>query len=447
MKHLIASLLLGLLPLAVPAQENIKPLVKTQWGQGAPFNLLCPVKTDSTTLKKVHAKAGCVAVAVAQVVRNREYPSVSPDGKTPYEWQKMFNIYYQGIEKESLVAVAKLISDCGVQSRAQYGPDASGAYTKTAVDNMKRLMRFSKYMMPLRRDEYAGEEGLKRWKDIIYGELAAGRPVIFSGTQKQKNGKRDRSHAFIVDGYKNGKFHVNFGWDGLEDGYYDIEDLNGYSERQVAVVNIADSTYIPETRQVKLSAAGTLKDHFAPEDLKQVYSLKITGKMNADDYAFLRSLSTYSTKTGKGGVLAAIDLSDLETTELPDTAFKNCNKLVYVKLPRGIKTIPAATFYNCHLLNFADIPEGTETIGKGAFAGCRSLIKADLPESVTTIGRKAYRYCSSLIAVNLPRNIAFVGDEAFSDCEQLRWINLPEKAQTGKGLTLRSKDFKELTRY
>ena len=325
MKHLIASLLLGLLPLAVPAQENIKPLVKTQWGQGAPFNLLCPVKTDSTTLKKVHAKAGCVAVAVAQVVRNREYPSVSPDGKTPYEWQKMFNTYYQGIEKESLVAVAKLISDCGVQSRAQYGPDASGAYTKTAVDNMKRLMRFSKYMMPLRRDEYAGEEGLKRWKGIIYGELAAGRPVIFSGTQKQKNGKRDRSHAFIVDGYKNGKFHVNFGWNGLEDGYYDIEDLNGYSERQVAVVNIADSTYIPETRQVKLSAAGTLKDRFAPEDLKQVYSLKITGKMNADDYAFLRSLSTYSTKTGKGGVLAAIDLSDLETTELPDTAFKNCN--------------------------------------------------------------------------------------------------------------------------
>lgn len=447
MKHLFLSLLLGLLPLSASAQDNIKPLLKTQWGQGEPFNLLCPVKTDSTTLKKVHAKAGCVAVAVAQVVRSIEYPSMSPDGKTPYEWQKMFNSYYQGIEKESLVAVAKLVSDCGVQSRVSYGTDGSGAYTKTAVDNMKRLMHFSKYMMPLRRDEYQGEEGLKRWKEILYGELAAGRPVIFSGAQKRKNSRKDRSHAFVIDGYKNGKFHANFGWNGLEDGYYDIEDMNGYSERQTAVINIADSTYIPETRQVNLSTAGTLRDHFTPEDLKQVYSLKITGRMNADDYAFLRSMSTWSSKTGKGGVLAALDLSDLETTELPDTAFKNCNKLVYVKLPRGIKSIPAATFYNCYLLNFAEIPEGTETIGNGAFAGCRSLIKAELPESVTAIGRKAYRYCSSLIAVNLPRNVAFVGDEAFSDCEQLRWISMPQTTKASKGLTLRSKNFQKTTRY
>ena len=103
------------------AQEHIKPIVKTQWGQNFPYNLCCPVTIDSVSMTKTHVLAGCVPVAIAQVVRAMEYPSMSPDRKTPYVWKNMFANFYQNETRERMLAVAKLISDCGVQSRTRYG--------------------------------------------------------------------------------------------------------------------------------------------------------------------------------------------------------------------------------------------------------------------------------------------------------------------------------------
>ena len=427
------------------AQEHIKPILKTQWGQTYPYNLCCPVTIDSVTMTKTHVLAGCVPVAIAQVVRSMEYPSMSPDRKTPYVWKNMFDNFYQSETKERMLAVAKLISDCGVQSRTRYNHKGSASAGTIAVQNMKRLMHFSRCMILLKREFYPGDEGKAKWYHILTDELKAGRPVIYIGTDSNLKTKKDKTHCFVVDGYKNGKFHLNLGWSGIDDGYYDIDGMDGYSTHQQMVINIADSNFVPKMEQVSVDVPGTLSQKFSEEEKTNTFASRISGKLNVDDWTFLRSLCTRHSKDKLLNEMAILDLRDVDAEIMPDTVFKNCNNLVYVQLPRNLKKIPQAGFYNCIQLNYIEIPNGVATIGKGAFAGCSSLISVDLPETVTTIERKAYRYCDALIAVNLPKSLQRIDDEVFSDCGQLRWISMPKTTKQGIALTKNSNLFENFT--
>ena len=112
MKQALLCILLALLtatsagaqePYTFP--EDIKPLIKTYWGQGYPFNLLCPKSDTDEALQ--HNLAGCGPVAMAQMVNYHQYPSMSPDGKYEYDWELMYRSVHGGLSKEELVAVAK----------------------------------------------------------------------------------------------------------------------------------------------------------------------------------------------------------------------------------------------------------------------------------------------------------------------------------------------------
>ena len=79
-----------------------------------------------------------------------------------------------------------------------------------------------------------------QWEQLIYDEVAAGRPVPYAGFNNGSSG-----HSFICDGYDgNGLFHFNWGWGGSGDGYFSLSVLNpssravGYCLGQDAVINI-----------------------------------------------------------------------------------------------------------------------------------------------------------------------------------------------------------------
>ena len=94
-------------------QDDIAPLLTTQWDQGVytgnAYNRLAPVVDDSVCI------AGCVATALAQVMKYHQWPSDSCQGIPAYdsgragvldslppclfEWEKMINIY-NGEESE-----------------------------------------------------------------------------------------------------------------------------------------------------------------------------------------------------------------------------------------------------------------------------------------------------------------------------------------------------------
>lgn len=214
----------------------VSPLLTTTWKQGSPFNTLCPHDSlDRDT------KAGCVAIAMAQVMKYWNHPvqgeggysytnancgTVSANfGATTYDWANMSNTLTDVSPTVNINAVATLVHHVGVAVKMSYGHSSSGA-TTTSANNLNTItgeralrtyFKYDKALHSVRRDVV----GDSVWKALLEEELLAGRPVIFSG--------RDTSggHAFVCDGGNNaGLYHFNWGWGGYCDGYYQIGALD-----------------------------------------------------------------------------------------------------------------------------------------------------------------------------------------------------------------------------
>lgn len=217
----------------------IPAMIKTQWGQNGPFNLMCPdenyVDYNETGYDPdKRCLTGCVATALAQILYHYQKPSGCPaiasypvgtydenwnftqtgtiNGipATTFEWDKMKTTYSSDETGESAYAVAKLMRYCGQAMSVYYGVDGSSGYIDPST--LASVFNFSKNIRELSRDNYTTSQ----WETIIYDELAASRPVLYSGQDKQGEG-----HQFIVDGYDgSGLFHINWGWAGFKDAYF-----------------------------------------------------------------------------------------------------------------------------------------------------------------------------------------------------------------------------------
>lgn len=245
------------------ATPVVEPLVTTRWNQGEPYNLLCPY--DSSV--GVTCPTGCAATSMAQLINYHEWP-VQGKGtksynssygrftvdfsKSVYDWANMkdrYESYYD--EDKNIVnewtdteanAVAKLMYDCGVALEMTYGPYSSGA---ADTEMPLALCNYFNYHADLiTRDGHTVDEFLARIKE----ELDNSRPLVFNG---QGSGG---GHSYIVDGYdSNDYLHVNWGWGGISDGYFNVSYMNpddlgtgggsgGFNEMQSIVVAYPDET-------------------------------------------------------------------------------------------------------------------------------------------------------------------------------------------------------------
>ncbi|MDE6559165.1 MAG: C10 family peptidase, partial [Muribaculaceae bacterium] len=246
---------------ASAVRTPIEPLVKTKWNQDNPYNLLCPVDNRGG-----RAVTGCVATAYAQIMKYHEWPR-NPAGSsggvdfsgTLYTWRNMLDEYIPGeYSATQSNAVATLMRQCGAAVDMQYSSWMSGAYS---FDVQTALTRYFKYAPDLKMlwKDYIPQ---KEWASIIYAELAAGRPLYYSGSSPQGG------HAFVCDGYsENEYFHFNWGWGGYEDGYYLLSALNpaaggagsfegGYTSNQSIIINIHPGTDTSEPTQSALISNG-----------------------------------------------------------------------------------------------------------------------------------------------------------------------------------------------
>ena len=396
--------------------EDIKPLIRTQWGQGFPFNLLCP-ETDKSSETNPYKLAGCGPVAMAQVVNYHRYPSMSPDGEYEYDWSLMFNTLNAGVQKKGIVAVAKLISDCGISSFTDYGDDSSGTSLEHIMGAMKRLFGYSNNMSIYNRSDFLTPKRDSLYRQLIFSELKAGRPILYRGTNKKREG-----HLFVIDGCKKGKVHVNMGWSGDSNGYYDLSDLGGYSEEHWMLVDVADSSYQAVTKEVTINEAGSLVKLLTPEERLTTRHIKLRGKMNGIDFHTLREML-------RKGMLRTIDMEEVEMEALPDTAFVNCYYLSHFVAPRTLKRIGYYSFAYCNNLNYAAFHDGLKEVGGAAFSGCRNLLAVRLPSTTTKIGYNAYTSCNALLSVTIPEGVQEIGNYAFSYCKHLYSINLPKSLQ------------------
>ena len=215
------------------AKTAIRPMITTTWGQGTPYNDLCPF------LNGQHCLTGCVATALAQVINYNRWPQGPTNSVAAFKPQRL-GINMPQLEPTSFnwdnmtnADVARLMLYCGQAVEMDYGLDASGASSYRQSGALIKVFGFSQTAHEIYRGSYSDEE----WEDIIYNEMAESRPVVYDGDSNGSGG-----HAFVVHGYKDGMFYINWGWDGNEDGYFRLTGLNtssgNFNDNQIATISI-----------------------------------------------------------------------------------------------------------------------------------------------------------------------------------------------------------------
>lgn len=226
------------------AHEAVAPFMKEKWNQTAPYNNWCPVYKDQRCV------TGCVATAVAQILHHysdrqptdlqanipaytsivqiveaygqtftykNDMPEIAAGEK--YDWENMQDVYTGSETKAQDDAVAKLMLHVGCAVGMKYSPSSSAA--SATPETFTKYFGMDKELIGYyTRASYQ----IAEWDHMLYKEIAAQRPVYYNGQTTSNSG-----HAFVIHGYDDGFYYVNWGWGGYSDGYFDITILNPHN--------------------------------------------------------------------------------------------------------------------------------------------------------------------------------------------------------------------------
>ena len=217
-------------------------LVKTTWNQNYPYNYFCPAGEGGPG---GHCYAGCVATAAAQVMKFWNHPvhgqgsyTYTPEdhpeygpltvnfGEATYDWDNMPNSITSDSPMEQIEAVAQLIYHVGVSVDMNYRPTSSGAVTGKLCQTMPAYFFYTDRMDNLYREDYIHEA----YMQLLIDAVDMGWPMAHRGG----------GHAYVIDGYNDyDMVHINWGWSGSGDDWYNIDEHN-YAEGESVIYN-----YVP----------------------------------------------------------------------------------------------------------------------------------------------------------------------------------------------------------
>lgn len=238
---------------SVPASSRVDPLIRSKWNQSGSdgtfsddtrcYNYYTPVLSNG-----VHALCGCVATAMAQVMRYWQYPAcaekaerecyVSPHWErtdplgagtvehvgvtnlwtsgTPYDWGVMKDEVAIDEAEAVREAIGKLTSDAGISVCMHYDVDVSVATLMNCSDALKDVFHYGAAAYWSASSE--ATTYMRNVQNSVLANLDAGFPVLFGISG------RDGGHAVVCDGYEiNGDrlyVHLNMGWSGAHDNFY-----------------------------------------------------------------------------------------------------------------------------------------------------------------------------------------------------------------------------------
>lgn len=232
-----------------------KYLETPEYNQDAPYNLKCPnVKESGRTCQ---ALTGCVATAMAEVIRYHEWPEKGTGTIGGYSYKSDYDqtvniptfsiddhsynytlmpLSYSGSETSAQKnAIAQLMYDCGVMVEAAYNyGSGTGAYSENIVSALSEHMGYSASAQHIYRQAYTDAE----WTKLIQKEINEGRPIIYSGVDSDGGG-----HQFVCDGYDTRDYiRINWGWSGADNGYFalnlKVPGQYAFSEDQTMIVGL-----------------------------------------------------------------------------------------------------------------------------------------------------------------------------------------------------------------
>ena len=466
-------------------KAEIAPLIQTEWGQSWPYNQLCPL------YKGERCVTGCVATAMAQLMFYHKWPeggtvvipsyeltdSSDPDNKltleplpsTTFNWDKMLFSYSWDVEAdEHTEAVAKLMQYCGQSVHMIYGLTASASNGIEAANAFKEYYDYNKGLRYITHNTYTDAD----WETIIYNELESGRPVYYEGSSMKEGG-----HAWVCDGYQNGYFHMNWGWNGDDNGFFLLSILDSYgSESKYWGFWLGQAAIIG----IKPSDGSDIGVSFDDEN----YHYTIVGEQSVSiqnieghEYHGTDGVLTLPTQVTHGGKTYSVTLLetlngsytyDYTSVVLPSTLEEIDRYACFlegsvVTIPSSVTRISSLAFDFCMSLSSIhvdngntkykdvegvlftadgeellcypraktgaayNVPDGVKRIGNYSSQGRTELESVTLPESVEYIGEYSFSACPKLKNINLPNTITEIGGAAFQNCEVLEGIVLPEK--------------------
>ncbi|MBP5338207.1 MAG: leucine-rich repeat protein [Prevotella sp.] len=434
---------------AVSTHPKVEQLMKSTWSQGYPYNLTCP---EYFTLGR--SVTGCVATAMAQILYyNREksvtetqaampaydtwtshptYGTLHVEGipaGSPIDWDNMKDSYGSANDLQRL-AVADLMHYCGVAVKMDYTNASSGAQVYDAYEAFKTYFG---YGSSTRYVTSAADDA--EWDEIVYAELAAGRPVYLSGYNNSGG------HAFVTDGYDgNLRYHINWGWGGQSDGYYYLTNLtpgqgqgiggssDGYNEGRQIIIGLEPENYGDK--------AMSIADVTVRNLCKNNFDVDGDGKFTYNDAAAVTSLGDVF----KGKSIQTFKELYYFTslTNISDDAFNGCTRLTTVRMSKNVKTIGARAFKGCTKLSQLSLPNSVTAIGEEAFSGCKALAGLVLPEELGAIEARTFEGCAALTAMEIPLAVTAIGEGTFKDCAKLASVTLrtyqPQSIALGSGI-------------
>ena len=235
----------SLMSLMCVSDIRVLPLVQSKWSQATAcgehaYNYYTPENYP----------CGCMATAMAQVMRYYEYPAVpigvheftidvagvrgqaarsrGGDGLGgPYNWSEMVlrpESNCAALTEAQREAIGALCYDAGVAVGMNYKPMGSGAFMADAKDALVSTFQFENAVMGYNFgfDIHAG------MNDMINTNLDAGAPVILAILNVYDV---NAAHAVVCDGYGYDSstlyHHLNMGWQGIDDVWYNLPDIDG----------------------------------------------------------------------------------------------------------------------------------------------------------------------------------------------------------------------------
>ena len=466
------------------SRNEVKPMLDNYWRQTDPYNLLCPVYDG------IQCPVGCVALAMAQIMYYYKWPVGMVDSipsyineynsqiveglpATTFKWGLIKPLHRSEETGESLYAVTELLRYCGQAVEMAYETDGSGASVEDVPKALIERFNYSRQAELIYKKDFSSYD----WDELIYNELASGRPVYYAGYGTLLYG-----HAFVCDGYMNGYFHINWGGGGYgySDGYFKLSllcmdgaemyDQNNYGYYQRAIIGIEPdtndligTTFTDENfKYTILSDTSVMIQTIDDKDYNGTDTLWLP------DYVDYKGNRYYVTRLGKSENLNYIFKKVYlpSTLKQIDTDASFMQTMQEFTIPSGIEVLsPTAFSYNKSLEKFIAengytrykvidgvlfshdgkeiicypqgrkdtcyiVPNGVETIGDYSFYSNKYLSNITLPDCVEHINDWAFQKCTNLKTINLPDNLKDIGIEAFEECHELNDVTLPQNIGT-----------------
>ena len=231
-----------LLRKSLKESKEVEPLLTTSWDQGWPYNYYCPA--TSTGGSGGHTWAGCVATACAQIAyywrwpdHGQGYTSFIPASHPEYGMQSVDfeNTWYRFDEmcdqpQTVNLAIAEFTYHIAVGLHMNFDPGGSAPTTGDSISYYFKFFPGEWYY----RDSMPEEQ----WKTMLVNTLDNNCPIYYGGNPSSGAG-----HAFVCDGYQDEDyFHFNLGWGGQSNGYYTINNIQGFNYDQDMVPNFCPDT-------------------------------------------------------------------------------------------------------------------------------------------------------------------------------------------------------------